>query len=299
MFKPPAWMVVIIALNLMAVALYFMMNKDTYQSSSQNNPVVKPADTTAKPANVTKAVTKTNTTKISNQTNTTVYTSRCLDSIGALRSSLKNISSLRAVKTAYYNNTDDAIKYVQSLTNRPYELVGVGKDIFDANRSTISLSEVRTSDGKNFTLPLVCSENGTIGKYSKCMLGNITDIDLYCHSLTEDMSECDLENLNYGYWDDITYFIKPTPGTLNTTQLFNFTITSSRNRLEYGTLFIDYERPGTYKNLFNKSLATAKGDKISITTTLNLTGKIYGGLKITTYFKKKCFKYQMLSQYEY
>jgi len=42
-----------------------------------------------------------------------------------------------------------------------------------------------------------------------------------------------------------------------------------------------------------------KGDKISITKTLNLTGKIYGGLILEASFKKKCYKYDLLAEYTY
>lgn len=189
--------------------------------------------------------------------------------------------------------------YLKKHTSEDYELMGTAKDIFTLNESVVSLDVIGTADGRNVTLPIVCNKTGGIGSYSSCSLSNASNITYLCHNLTQNLSECDLEELNHGYWDDITYWITPNPGTLNLTQKFNFTIVSSRNRLEYAYVTVDYKRPNINKNLFNKSAGTVKGDKISITTTLNMTGKIYGGVIFTTYFKKKCYRYELLSQYMY
>jgi hypothetical protein len=176
--------------------------------------------------------------------------------------------------------------------------MGIAEDIFALNKSVVSLSNIKAGS-KNITLPIVCDVNGTIGNYSACALSNVSNITTYCHNLTEHASECDLEKAEHEVWDDITYWISPNPGVLNVNQSFNFTIVSSRNRLQYASLFIDYIRPSIEKNLFNQSKFSLKGDKISITTKLNLTGKIYGGVILTTYFKKRCYKYQIISKYMY
>jgi len=290
MLKIPGWILAIAVLNIAVFIILTYPNPNIGIPSFSNN--------ISNATNEVKAQLIRN--QSSNQTlNYSYYTSKCINSLVNYTKNIENITNFTTIETRFFNNTDDSINYVKNWSSSFFELTGIGKDILNLNKSVVSVNNFYTNNKRNFTLPIVCDENGNIGNYSSCILTNISNITFYCHNLTEDVSECDLEKLNHDFWEDISYWIIPLPGTLNKTQLFNFTIVSSRNRLEYASLFVNYKRPGIDKNLFNQSKPTMKGDKISITTTLNLTGKIYGGLIVETWFKKKCYKYGLLAQYLY
>lgn len=294
MFKIPTWIIIVIALNVAALIIMLRPNP---------NVGVPPLNLPSEVNNQTLNKSSNQQPNTSNQTltlNTSYYNSKCVGSISNYIKGVENITNFTTIETRFFNKTGDAIDYVTNLSNKTYELMGIGKDIYSLIKSVVSLNIFKTKDGKSFTLPIVCDESGIIRNYSSCILSNISNITLYCHNITQNISECDIEEAEHGFWDDITYLIEPKPGTLNTSQKFNFTITSSRNRLEYATLNVYYVRPPiTYQALFNQSKATTKGDIISITTTLNLTGKTFGGLVVETYFKKKCYKYTLISQYMY
>ena len=295
MFKIPSWLLIIIALNVAIFLIVLRPNPSkgipTIENNVTNQPVI----------NETPQTTSNQSINQTNQTfNDSIYISNCINSISNYVKDIESITNFTTIETRFFNQTEDAINYARNWSSNSFELIGTGRDIYSLNKTTISINDFKRDDGKNFTLPIVCDENGTIGSYSSCMLSNISNITLYCHSMTTSLSECDIEKMQYDFWQDISYWITPKPGPLNESQLFNFTIASSRNRLEYASMYVWYRRPPLIdQQLFNQSLSTAKGDRIEITTTLNLTGKIYGGLILETYFKKKCYKYDILTQYLY
>jgi hypothetical protein len=307
MFRIPPWLLVVIVLNVAIFVIVLMPNQSgipTLENNIIDQPVV---NNEVKNQTVSNQSSTQAPNQSLNQTNQTFddssYKLNCLNSISNYIKNLENITNFTTIETRFFNKTEDSISYARNWSSNSFELIGIGKDIYSlnkTNKSTVSINDFKKKDGKNFTLPIICNENGTIEDYSSCILSNISNITLYCHGLTTSLSECDIEKMEYDFWQDISYWITPKPGPLNESQLFNFTIVSSRNRLEYASLFVWYRRPPLIdQNLFNQSKATVKGDKISITTTLNLTGKIYGGLILETYFKKKCYKYDLLSQYMY
>jgi len=299
MFKIPGWILAVIVFNIAVFLILLNPNPNV------NLPFLsKPSTNVPNVNNETKTqVTNQSLNQSLNQTNVSAYQLNCINSISNYIKTIENITNFTTIETRIFNKSEDAIKYVKNWSSNYYELIGIGNDIYSlnkTNKTTVSVNDFKRKDGKNFTLPIICNENGTIKDYSSCILGNISNITLYCHNLTTSLSECDIEKMEYDFWQDISYWITPKPGPLNESQLFNFTIISSRNRLEYAFLNISYVRPPNInQNLFNKSQTTMKGDKISITTKLNLTGKIYGGLVLEASFKKKCYKYDLLSQYIY
>lgn len=298
MLKMPAWIIVVIVLNIAALLILLRPNPNVGIPSLNIPASNEPGNTSVLNQTVNQA--SNVSSNGTNQTfNASVYNSKCLASIKSYVKTVRNITNFTTVETRFFNDTNDAVNYVTNLSNRAFELMGAGKDIYVLNGCVVSLNDF-TSGGNNFTLPIVCDESGVIGNYSSCIIANISNITSYCHNLTESVSECDLEKSQHDFWEDINYWLTPKAGSLNKSQEFNFTITSSRNMLEYATLNIYYTRPPTiYQNLFNESVATSKGDVISITTNLNLTGKTFGGLVVETYFKKKCYKYTLISQYNY
>ena len=312
MFHIPPWLLVILVLNIAIFVIVLNPSTSkgipTFENNNFNqaptNNETKPTIKSNQSSNQTSNQSLNQTVNQTNKTfNDTVYKLNCMNSIRNYIKNVDNINHLIEIEARFFNKTESSINYAKNWSSNSFEMIGIGKDIYSlnkTNKSTVSVNEFKLKDGRNFTLPIVCNESGSIGSYSSCMLSNISNITLYCHNLTTSLSECDIEKMEYDFWQDISYWITPKPGPLNESQLFNFTITSSRNRLEYAFLNISYVRPPTIsKNLFNQSKTTMKGDKISITTKLNLTGKIYGGLILEASFKKKCYKYDLLAEYTY
>jgi len=310
MIHIPPWLLVVAVLNIAIFIIVLIPNISKGIPTLENNIFDQPTPSSETP----KASSNKSSGQISNQSlnqtnqtnktfNDTVYKLNCINSINNYIKNVVNITNLRTIEARFFNKTEETINYARNWSSNSFEMIGIGKDAFSlnkTNRSTVSVNDFKLNSGKNFTLPIICDENGNIGGYSSCMLSNISNITLYCHYLTTSLSECDIEKMEYDFWQDISYWITPKPGPLNVSQLFNFTIVSSRNRLEYAFLNISYVRPPLIsQNLFNQSKTTLKGDKISITKTLNLTGKIYGGLILEASFKKKCYKYDLLAEYTY
>jgi hypothetical protein len=312
MFHIPPWLLVILVLNIAIFVIVLNPNVSkgipTFENNNFNQAPTsnetKPPIKSNQSSNQTSNQSLNQTVNQTNKTfNDTVYKLSCINSIRNYIKNVDNINHLIEIEARFFNKTESSISYARNWSSNSFEMIGIGKDIYSlnkTNKSTVSVNEFKLKDGRNFTLPIVCNESGSIGSYSSCMLSNISNITLYCHNLTTSLSECDIEKMEYDFWQDISYWITPKPGPLNVSQLFNFTIVSSRNRLEYAFLNISYVRPPLIsKNLFNQSKTTMKGDKISITTKLNLTGKIYGGLILEASFKKKCYKYDLLAEYTY
>jgi len=307
MIKIPMWILVLIVFNIAVFIIILIPNPNVNLSLFQNNVNNNNPNVvnTTRVQTINQTVTNQSSNKTSNQTsNQTInfIKTNCEIAINDYIKNMENITGFTTFESNFFSKTDDAITYVRNWSSTSYELIGTGKDITvlnKTNKTIISVNDFTLKDGKNFTLPIVCDEKGKLGNYSSCILSNISNMTSYCHYITLTISECDKEKMEHDFWEDIVYWITPKPGALNQSQLFNFTITSSRNRLEYAFLNISYIRPGINKNLFNKSVTSSKGDKITIFTTLNMTGKTFGGVIVEAWFKKKCYKYDILSQYLY
>lgn len=291
MFKIPLWLIAIIFFNI--IVAFIMLNPNSignFPISNQgltlnsNNSSASKASTTS---NSTNQLTLNQT---SNQTNFTSSLT-CLSSITNYTKSLENITNFTTVVTKDFNNSQDAANYIdRNFSSKYYELDGFKNDLYKIVKTkTISVNNFITDRERNFSLPIVCDENGIIGNYSACLLSNISNLPDACHGMAVNLTECEIERLQHGFWDDINYSTFPKPGFLNKSQFFNFTITSSRNRLEYATMSIMYKTTAGEQLLFSQTQRTSTGDKISIATTVNLTNLTGGSVVALTLFKKKCY----------
>jgi hypothetical protein len=292
MFKIPGWLLAIIVFN---VAVFLILSNPNPNFNFQffpNNPNI-----TNQTSNETKRQVILNQSSSNQTSNTSIYQSNCINSISNYIKTVENITNFTMIETRIFNKSEDAIKYAErNWSSKFYELDGLRKDVYDVVKiKIVSVNDFKTNRGKNFTLPIACDEIGNIGKYSSCLLSNISNIPTACHNMTVNLTECEIEKLEHDFWEDINYSTFPKPGFLNKSQLFNFTITSSRNRLEYAAMSISYKTPGKEDLLFSQIKKTTKGDKVSITTTLNLTGKTGGSVVAMTWFKKKCYDVYMIS----
>jgi hypothetical protein len=92
--------------------------------------------------------------------------------------------------------------------------------------------------------------------------------------------ECSMENLFSNAMSDINYEFEPQGSSYSKTKVFRFTISSSKNRLEYFGLKISKENGDV---LFFENRTEPEGG--AIVTTLNETEKII----VSRFFKKKCY----------
>jgi hypothetical protein len=288
MFNIPGWIIAIIVFNIAVFLILLNPNPNIVIPIFSNNP--NPINQTPNASNETESQVILN--QSSNQTsNVSIYQLNCENSINNYIKTVENITNFTMKEIRFFNKSEDAIKYIErNWSSKFYELEGLKKDIYDIVKTKIvSVNNFTTNRGRDFTLPIVCDENGNVGKYSFCLLSNISNTPLACHNITVNLTECEIEKLEHEFLEDINYSTFPKPGLLNKTQLFNFTITSSRNRLEYAGMGISYRSSLGESLLFSQTKKTTTGDKISITTTLNLTGKVGGSVVAMTWFKKKCY----------
>jgi hypothetical protein len=287
MFHIPPWLIVIVILNIAIFAI--VLNP---------NPIIGiptiSSSTPTKNVSVQKNETATNIVlnQSSNQTlNLSTSQQMCTESIGNYIKGMANITNFTTIETRVFNKSDDAIKYAErNWSSKYYEIDGLRRDAYSiVKKKIVSVNKFITDKKREFTLPIVCDEYGNLGNYSSCIIRNIPDIPSTCHNMTINITDCEIEILEHDFWEDINYTVFPKPGRINITQLFNFTITSSRKRLEYAIMSILYKKPAGEEMLFSQTKRTTTGDKISITTKLNLTGKSGGSVVALTLFKKKCY----------
>jgi hypothetical protein len=281
MSKIPGWLLAIIIFN---VAVFIIILNPR---ANENNPISNPNTSSSNPQIPSIPTSPSNET---NQTNYT-YQSVCISSISNYTKPLENITNFTITVTKDFNKPEDAVNYIdRNFSSKYYELDGFKNDLYKIVKAkTVSVNNFNTNRGRNFSLPIICDENGNIGNYSACLLSNIPNIPDACHGMAVNLTECEVERIQHGFWDDINYSTFPQPGRLNESQLFNFTITSSRNRLEYAIMSILYKTPNGEEMLFSQTQRTTTGDRISITRTVNLTGKTGGNVVALTLFKKKCY----------
>jgi len=92
--------------------------------------------------------------------------------------------------------------------------------------------------------------------------------------------QCSIENTFSTAMSDISYEFEPQGSSYSKVKVFRFTITSSRNRLEYFGMNITNKTGGT---LFFENRTTPEGG--SIVATINETE----GILVNRFFKKKCY----------
>jgi hypothetical protein len=280
---PNFMLVIIILFVAVNAALLFLY----YRPSDQSNIQI---------VNQTK---KTNTTSTTNQSNITAMTNSCLNSTMEYASRIENITNITMKASAYFTKKSNATSYLShNWSNSFYDINGTEKDI--ANKSTVSIFEIITNKQRNFTVPVVCDENGTIGNYSSCLLRNVPDIPSACYNLTINMTDCEDEWANHFLMDDIHYWITPPGGSvvigaagLNITKIrFNFTINSTRMRLEsFGMSVIERTFSPTIRDeeIFSLTNLTSKGKGGTLYKDINVTDMRGVELYATVWFKKKCY----------
>ena len=224
--------------------------------------------------------------------------SNCVNSTREYTSYIANITNLTERETRIFDKSRTLESYLQhNWSNFFYDINGTQKDI--VNKTVVSIFEIITNRGRNFTLPILCDINGNIGKYSSCLLKNIPNIPDACYNLTINLSDCENEWANHFILDDIQYWIKPATGTYiiplagfnNTSVTFNFTISSSRRRLEYYGFEITERtfNPLTDKIIFSSTKMSKDGKGGSISYKVNITDKKGVEFYSTAWFKKLCY----------
>lgn len=283
--------IIIIIVVLNAVFLFIYLSKPS--QNAQANVTQNQSSTV--PINI-----------VSNQTaqNKTVdlsliYQLNCINSTRKYVESLKNITNITVIESRTFNKSNDAKGYLQkNWSSILYDIKGMEKDIL--NYSVVSVFDIRTNRERNFTLPIVCDYNGKMGNYSSCLLNNIPNIPSSCENLTLNLTECEIEWRDHFLMDDINYWITPPGGALiisslgianKTTQVFNFTISSSRKMLESFGMDVIQRRfnPINDDVIFSSNKNTADGKGGSIVTTINITYMKGSEIYATVWFKKKCY----------
>jgi len=280
--------IIIIAIN--AAFLFLYLNKPS--ENIDQKPVI--ATNQTKVLEISQNATTNQTINLSS-----VYESNCINSTRKYAENIENITNLTMKETRIFNKSTDARRYLQiNWSNSFYDIKGMEKDIL--NKTVVSVFEIITNRERNFTLPIICNENGKLGNYSSCLLSNIPNIPSACYNLTINLTDCEIELRDHFIMDDIEYWITPpgggiiisSKGSINKTQVFNFTIKSSRQRLEYFGMNVIERSFSPIINddvIFSSNKNSTNGKGGSIITSVNLTGKAGVEFYTTIWFKKKCY----------
>jgi len=280
--------IIIIAIN--AAFLFFYLN--TPPQIIDQKPIIAANQT--KVPEISQNATTNQTINLSS-----IYESNCINSTKIYAENIENITNLTMKETRIFNKSTDVKRYLQiNWTNNFYDIKGMEKDIL--NKTVASIFEIITSRERNFTLPILCDENGKLGNYSSCLLNNIPNIPSACYNFTINLTDCEIELKDHFIMDDIEYWVTPpgggiiisSRGSINKTQVFNFTIKSSRQRLEYFGMNIIERSFSPIVNddtIFSSTKNSTDGKGGSIITSVNLTGKAGVEFYTTIWFKKKCY----------
>lgn len=228
-----------------------------------------------------------------------IYQSNCTNSTKKYVETIGNITDITLLETRFFDNKKNAEYYLsRNWSTIFYTVEGMKRDITD--KTAVSVFEIKSVGERNFTLPILCDENGKIGNYSSCLLKNIPNIPAACFNFTINLTDCEIEWYMHTILEDIQYWITPpgaaliigSSGTKNKTQTFNFTIYSSRKRLEYFGMNI-IERTFTPiiidSVIFSSNKMTSDGRGGSIIKEVNITDKKNVEFYATIWFKKKCY----------
>lgn len=288
---PNMLIIIIIVVVVLNVAFLFIYLSKPSQNVQAN--VIQNQSSTVK-TNAVSNQTKNKTVDMS-----LIYQAKCINSTTKYVEDSANITNLTVIESRTFNKSKDVEGYLQkNWSSIIYDIKGMEKDIL--NNTVVSVFDIRTNRERNFTLPILCDYNGTMGNYSSCLLNNIPNIPYSCENLTLNLSDCEIEWRDHFIMDDINYWITPSGGALlisplgiknKTTQVFNFTINSSRKRLESFGMDIMQRRFSPMKDtvIFSSTKNTVDGKGGSIVTTINITYMSGSEIYATVWFKKKCY----------
>ena len=280
--------IVVVALNVAFLFIYLVKPSQSVQ-----------ANVTQNQSSTVKTNTVSNQTKNKTVDMSLIYQAKCINSTTKYVEDLANITNITVIESRTFNKSSDAEGYLQkNWSNVLYDIKGMEKDIL--NNTVVSVFDIRTNRERNFTLPILCDYNGSMGNYSSCLLNNIPNIPSSCQNLTINLTDCEIEWRDHFIMDDINYWITPGGGALlissmgivnKTTQVFNFTINSSRKRLESFGMEVIQRRFNPMKDsvIFSSTKNTADGKGGSIVTTINITYMSGSEVYATVWFKKKCY----------
>ncbi len=235
-----------------------------------------------------------------NETNLSLfYKSLCVISTKNYAKNIVNITNITENESRIFDKDADLTYYLtHNWSSVFYEIEGIKKDITDKN--VVSIFDIKAVGNREFTLPILCDENGNIGNYSSCLLDNVPNVPLGCYNFTINLTECQIEWAEHYILDDIQYWVEPEGGAIvigsvgieNKSVLFNFTISSSHNRLEYYGMNI-IQRIFTPRiiddQIFSSIKLSSNGKGGTITRSVNVTDKKNIEYYATVWFKKKCY----------
>ena len=279
-----AIVIIIIAINVALLFIY--MNSQPQNSVTVTNTTPTPQPPAQNNSNQTIDVSST-------------YIYNCVNSTKNLAKNIENITNIAEIESRFFDSSSKLTSYLQhNWSNIFYSINGTQKDIL--NKTAVSIFEIVTNRGRNFTIPVLCDINGNIGRYSSCLVNNVPNIPDACYNLTINLSDCENEWANHFILDDIQYWITPVKGTViipsvgynNTSITFNFTISSSRKRLEsYGMEITQRTFSPSLKDtlIYSSSKISKDGKGGTLTYKVNLTGIKGVEFYSTAWFVKKCY----------
>ena len=296
MSKLPLWLIIIIVFNLAVIFIAF-----TFLNSPKTTPEI-PVNTSENiptiPENIPEQINLTlnnsNTSNIS-----LIYGGNCKGSIEKYVKNIENISNITIVKIDAFNTSTNITYYLQhNWSSVFYDIGGIKKDVTN-NITVVAIVNLTTNKNREFIIPILCDENGKIGNYSSCILTNVPNIPSACYNLTVNATECEAELREHDIFDDIEYWVNPpgaafsisSAGIENKTNVtFNFTILSSRKRLEsFGISIIERTfSPLNDDQIFSSTKITS-GEGGSIIRMVNISNRTSVEFFATVWFKKKCY----------
>lgn len=287
--------------------LLFVVINATFMFIYFNKPSENiPQDTPVTPISETPEPIEEPSQNVSNETsqnetlNITIYEIYCINSTEKYVKNIENITNITLIESRIFDKKDHALDYIRrNWSSLSYEIKGFENDT--ERKTAVCIFDVRTTRERNFTLPVLCDKNGTMGNYSSCLLDNVPNIPSACYNFTINLTECGIEWKDHHILDDIYYEVNP-PGAAfligpreieNKTEIeFNFTINSSRERLEsFGMNIIERTfTPLINDNvIFSSTKLTPEGIGRTIKKKINITGRINVEFYATVWFKKKCY----------
>ncbi|MFW9853239.1 MAG: hypothetical protein ACFFDS_09860 [Candidatus Thorarchaeota archaeon] len=282
-------MIILIFIAINVTFLFFYMNKPSEVIT--DTPVVIPNKT--EPEKTTNQPPENETLKL------LTYQEKCVNSTKEYVKDIENITNITTIETKFFDKKNDITRYLETKWySIVYDIKGLEKDVTE--KTVVSVFDVRAKGERNFTLPILCDENGNMGNYSSCLLDNIPNIPSACYNFTINLTECEIEWRDHYVLEDIQFWVEPPGAALiigpigienKTEQVFNFTIKSSRKMLEsFGMNVIERTfSPLNDDVIFSSTKISSDGKGGSIVTEVNLTERRSVEFYATIWFKKKCY----------